>query len=267
MRWLLSELNVAWAYTVLNIRESAAERVSFVMQILGMILNNVAFIIVWVLFIDVFGKLNGWGAAEVIALQGYNALIFGVAFTLCGGFVPVRALILNGGFDSILLTPRALLTRIATLDIRTSAIGDIVYGVVCVGVYLVLAGGGWYEALMLLLFMVPALAIFLSILLISATVAFYVADSEDLSRSIFELFFAPSMYPAGGFQGLTRFVLVFVIPSITIASLPIELLSTFSWFWFGVIWVLGLVWPALAYWFFLSGLKRYESGNVTGARI
>jgi ABC-type uncharacterized transport system permease subunit len=74
------------------------------------------------------------------------------------------------------------------------------------------------------------------------------------------------MYPSGGFQGTTRFVLTFVIPSITMAGLPIELLSQFSWYWFVVIWALACLWPLLAYRFFLYGLRRYESGNLTGAR-
>ena len=267
MEWLLSEIKIGWAYTVINLRESAAERASFVMQIIGMALNNVAFIVVWILFIDVFGNLNGWGAAEVIALQGYNAFIFGLAFTFAGGLMPLRGMILNGGFDSLLLSPRALLTRAFTLDIRTSAIGDLLYGVICVGIYIYLIGGGWYHALMLTMFAVPAFLIFVSILLISSSVAFFIADSEDLSRSIFELFFAPSMYPSGGFQGMARFLLTFVIPSITVAGLPIELLSNFSWFWFAVIWILAFVWPCIAYWFFLQGLKRYESGNTIGARV
>lgn len=262
----LKEFSMGLHYLRFNVRGSAALRVAFSMQVIGMMLNNSAFVAGWLIFVNVFGAINGWGALEIVALNGYNALIFGIGFVFCGGANEVRHRILDGGFDSVLLTPRWLMTRVLTLDLRTSAVGDIAFGFVCLGVYYAFADVPLVSIVMLASLVIPCTVLFVSWLLVASTVAFYIPDSDDLSRGVFEVFFSPSMFPAGTYQGLTRIILVFGIPSITLAALPIELIANFTWLWYVVVWVVSFAWAWIAYALFMHGVKRYESGNLTGAR-
>jgi ABC-2 type transport system permease protein len=267
MHWILGELNMAWQYTRFNFREYAAERATFVMQTIGMMLNNSAFVIMWIVFLNVYGSANGWHAPQIIALNGFNAFVYGIAFTFFGGLAALRDSILNGSFDSVLLTPRALLTRTSTLVMRISAGGDIVFGILCLGLYALIVDVSFMQVAVLATLVIPACVIMLSIMLISSSIAFFIPDSSDVSRSFFELVFSPSMYPSGYFQGTARVMLLYVLPSIAIAGLPVEIMVTFSPSAYVLVWCLAIVWAYMSWRIFLWGLKRYESGNVTGARV
>jgi ABC-2 type transport system permease protein len=267
MHWLLGEVWMAWEYSKFNFREYAAERATFAMQTVGMILNNSAFIIVWIIFLNAYGSANGWHAPQIIALNGFNALVYGIVFTFFGGIAALRDSVLNGVFDSVLLTPRALLTRTSTLVMRISAGGDIVFGVACLGLYMYLAPVTAFQFATLAVLIIPTCTIMISIALIASSIAFFIPDSTDLSRSFFELVFAPSMYPSGYFQGGARILLLYVLPSIAMAGLPVELVMSFSLSMFALVWFLAVVWSCIAWRVFLTGLKRYESGNITGARL
>lgn len=267
MDWLMHECRSAYAYLALAVRETVAERATFVMQTVGMIFNNSAFVIMWTIFVSVYGSANGWAVPQIIALNGFNALVYGIAFTLFGGAWPMRDSILNGSFDTVLLSPNALLTRASTLDIRISATGDIVFGLICLVLFAAVYPVTLFDVFLLAVLAVPCVILMGAILLIAASIAFFVPDSTELSRSFFELVFAPSMYPAGYFQGPVRIFLLYVIPSIAIAGLPIELITAFSLSNFLLVWCLAVVWSYIAWRIFLAGLKRYESGNITGARV
>lgn len=264
--WLIQELGAAKEYLLLSIREKLAERASLVLQTIGMMLNNSAFVILWLVFVNVYGGMNGWQAPEIIALNGFNALVYGIAFTLFGGTSQMRDGILNGAFDSVLLSPNALLSRGLTLGIRVSAVGDVLFGLICIGIYVLMAEPSLLSLGILTTLVIPSVCIMGSVMLISTSIAFFMPDSADLSRSFFELVFAPSMYPSGYFQGPVRFFLLYVIPSIAIAGLPVELLNNFSISLYLLVWCIAVLWMYVAWRVFLAGLRRYESGNMTGAR-
>ena len=80
-----SEVWMAKEYVKSNIASAAELRVSFLMQVVGMMLNNTAFLVVWILFFKAFGDINGWTANEMFALQGFVAVAYGFTFSLFSG--------------------------------------------------------------------------------------------------------------------------------------------------------------------------------------
>lgn len=264
---IISELRMAVFYIKANIYAAAELRVSFVMQVVGMMLNNTTFIIIWLLFFTVFGSINGWGGIDVIALQGFIAVIFGIAYAFFAGVRVLPQAINNGVFDSVLLTPRMLYLRILTLGTATSAIGDILYGLLCLGIYCVLAGLSFVQIFLLFSLLIPATIILINFALIAACVGFLLPDADDLVKNIVELLMGPSMYPPALYQGGMRFFFLFIIPAISVAGLPVESVKHFDLGSVGIVWLLAGMWTVLGIWVLHQGVKHYESGNLTGARI
>ncbi len=262
-----SELKMTFNYIKGNIFSAAELRFSFVMQVVGMMLNNSAFLLIWIFFFQAFGEINGWTGKEVIALQGFLAITYGITFSLFSGVSELPTAIHNGAFDSILLTPRNLYLRILTLVTRTSAIGDILSGVVSLVVYFVIAQLSIFQILMLLLLLVPSTIVLTNFALICSCISFFIPDADELSKNVFEIMFGPSLYPSGVYQGATRVFFLFILPTMAIAGLPVEAVKYLDVPKILFVWGLAIVWTLIALFVLKQGIKRYESGNLTGARI
>ncbi len=262
-----SEITIALIYIKTNLAAAAELRVSFVMQVIGMMLNNTTFVLIWVLFFQAFGSINGWDSLGVLALQGIVALIFGVTYSFFSGVSDLPQAINNGVFDSVLLTPRNIYVRVLTLTTRPSAVGDILYGVLCLVLYAILAHLSFLQIVLLIFVVIPASIILTNFALIAGCVGFLIPDADELIKNLVELLLGPSMYPSGIYQGWIRFFFLFIIPAISIAGLPVEAVKEVSIVSIVFVWVLALFWTGLAVVVLRFGMKHYESGNLTGARV
>lgn len=262
-----SELRMACEYVKGNIASAAELRASFVGQVVGMMINDISFLLIWLLFFEAFGQINGWGGAEVVALQGFLIITYGISFSLFAGALDLPIAINNGAFDTVLLTPRNVYLRILTLVTRVASIGDALYGAILLVAYSVIVHLSIFQFGLLILLLVPAILILTNFALIAACIGFFIPDSEELSKSVFELLVGPSLYPSGLYQGATRAFFLFVLPSIAIGGLPVEAVRSFDILGILIVWFLAVVWTMIALWVLKQGIKRYESGNLTGARI
>jgi ABC-2 type transport system permease protein len=264
---IYSELSVMGKYIRINLAAAAELRISFLMQVGGMIINNVSFVVVWLLFFNAFGTINGWSGKEVIGLQGFLALTFGIAFAFFNGSRDLELFINNGTFDSILLTPKNLYLRILTVTATTSAIGDMIFGILLSGIYAYMAHLSLTQVLLLVSLVPPVATILINFALITSCIGFYMPDSAQLSQDAFEIIFGPSMYPSGMYQGIVRFAFLVVIPSIAVGGLPVEAVANLDIFKVGIVWVLAVAWFLIALFVLRRGVRRYESANLTGARV
>ncbi len=261
------ELRVAAAYIRCNIASAAELRISFAMQIVGMMVNNITFVLLWWLFFGAFGTINGWNIQETIALQGFVALAFGIVFSFFSGADELPSAIYTGAFDSVLLTPRNLYARIFTLTTRVSAIGDIFFGILLLGVYWFFSHPSAGQILALGTLILPAALIMMNFLLATACIGFFIHDATEIAKFSFESVLGPSLYPAGMFQGFMRFFFIFVLPALAIGGIPVEAVQGWSVVKIAVVWLVAALWTAIAVWVLRKGVRRYESGNLTGARL
>lgn len=268
---IIKEFQAEWRANVAimksNLFSQMEQRVAFGMQIIGMIVNNIAFTLMWVLFFGFFGKINNWSIPETILLQGMNALVFGTSFVFAGGIASLPFIINNGSFDALLLCPRRLYIRVLTCYLRDSAIGDILFGLILIVYSLITTHASWIQWIMLFTLVPPAVLIFTNVTLITSLVAFFFPDSERMARSLFEVFFNPSGYPTSLFEGPVRFVLIFILPSLVVAGLPAESVRDISFHTYLLVWLLGIVWTLIGIKLLHLAVRRYESGNLTGARV
>lgn len=236
-------------------------RTSFLLSVFGMVLNNSAFIILWVGLSNQTGVINGWTSIDIVGMLGYSALAFGIVFFLGSAMRTIPRYALDGTFDQFLLAPKSLLIRTITSKFDTSAIGDIVFGVLCLLYYLFANQLSLLQIALVVFFIIITSIIYFSFTLIVNSLAFFFADGQPVSQSLSELFITPSLFHGGAFTGGVRFFFTFVIPSLAVAALPIEAIRDVSFSKTLILILLALVFSFFSLWFFKKAVRRYESAN------
>ena len=124
------EIRLLFQSVKYNIMRQMANPLSFVLNVLFMILNNSAFLVEWAIFFTLKDSIGGYGFKEVCLLWGISAASFGLAHIFFHGAFKMPKLIEEGGLDQYLLVPRD--TLLATISSQTSisAIGDLLYGLI-----------------------------------------------------------------------------------------------------------------------------------------
>jgi len=259
--FMMKELRFALYSIKKNIQNNAELRTSFIMNILGMAINNVAFIVLWAFFVKSVGIVGGWTVADIIGLQGFIALCFGVVFSAGAGIIELAEYVASGAFDRFMLSPKNLLVRVATSTFRVSGLGDVAFGIVCLTIYALLIHATAYQILLIVLLAFISIFVFLSATITIYSASFYFTDSSSIVDSLFELFFTPSLFHGGAFQGAMRFIFTFVIPSLLVGSLPVEIVRDISINKLLLVAVLGLFWFVISIKIFNKAIKKYESSN------
>lgn len=256
-----NELTFALYAIKKNIESSAELRTSFLMNIVGMMINNLSFVIIWIFFVQSVGVINGWTAADVIGLQGFTALAFSFVFTFFGGLPKIAEYISSGAFDRFMLSPKNLILRIATSHFMVPAAGDFFFGVICLTIYAVLIQASILQVALLFLLALLGSILFFAVLLTFQSVAFFFTDGEPLARGLFEMFLTPALFHGGAFQGGTRLFFTFLIPSLLLGALPVEIIRDLSFSKLLVVLVVTLVWLFISVRVFYLSVKKYESSN------
>jgi ABC-2 type transport system permease protein len=244
-----------------NFQSSAELRTSFLMNIIGMAINNTAFIFLWVYFIKAVGVIGGWTAWDIIGLQGFLAISYGLVLSGAYGLRKLPDCVASGAFDRFMLSPKNLILRIATSSISTSALGDVVFGIICIVVYAFIIHISIYQILIVLLLILLATIIFLAMTILISAVSFLFTDASAVHDGMFELFFTPALFHGGAFQGGMRFVFTFIIPSLLIGTIPVETLKDTSISKLVLLIILAVFWSVLSVFLFKRAVRKYESSN------
>lgn len=254
--------------SILNIKknfQNAKElKSAFITSIIGMCLNNIAFIILWFNFGTMVGNINGWEKFDIIGLYGFSAISYGLVFTFLYGINNIPTYISSGNFDKYLLTPKNTLLKVATSAISISAIGDLIFGLFCGIAYIFLAQFTILQILESLVLIIISATIFFSFTLICMCLSFYFMEGENISTGMFQMFLAPSLYHGGAFSKPLRIIFIYVIPSLLLGAIPVEIVKNLTVLNFVGILVLSLFWLLVSIFFFYKSLKKYESNNFFG---
>lgn len=244
-----------------NIQNSAELKTSFLMNIFGMAINNTAFIIIWVFFVKTVGVINGWTAGDIIGLLGFAAICFGIVLSVGDGLRRLPDLVSSGSFDRLLLSPKNLLVRIATSSFGSSAVGDTIFGIICLIFYGILIHATLSQILLIVFLVVITTMIFLSLVIIIYSASFLFVDSDQVTTGIFNFFITPSLFNGGAFHGLMKFIFVFIVPSLLVGAIPVEIVRDISVVKLLLISILTIFWFFLSIKIFNKCVKKYESSN------
>lgn len=257
----MKELSFAFYATRKNFQNSAELRTSFLMNIAGMAVNNTAFIVLWVYFVKSVGVIGGWTAADIIGLQGFVTMCFGLVFSAGAGLPKLADYVASGSFDNFMLSPKNLLVRLATSAFRVSSLGDLVFGIACLALYAFLLPATGWQLLMMGLLVIVSSTVFLAATIAICSVSFFFTEAWAVTGSLFEIFLTPSIFHGGAFQGALRFVFTFIIPSLLVGALPVEIVRDVSLGQLALVSALAAFWLAASIFIFNRAVRRYESSN------
>ena len=247
-----------------NIKNEKELKSAFIISIVGMVLNNAAFLFLWYYFGQTVGELNGWKPIDIFGLYAFSAGSYGIINAFLNGIYYLPLYISNATLDRYLLTPKNILLKVATSRISTSAFGDLLYGIICFIVFAIVRHLNIYQILLSLLFILLTSIIYFAFSVICMSISFYVMDGNNVSQGFYGMFLSNSLYHGGAFTGILRFVFTFIIPSLLLGAIPVEILVNFSFNKLLLMIGLSIFWLIASIIFFNKSLKKYESNNLFG---
>lgn len=260
----MKSLKLAFLNVRKNIKNEKELKSAFIISIVGMMLNNVAFLLLWYYFGKTVGELNGWKPIDIFGLYGFTTVSYGIVSGFFNGIFSIPTYISTATLDRYLLTPKNILLKISTSRISTSAFGDLLYGVICFVLFVIFRNLNLTQVLLSLLLMILVTIIFYSFSVICMTISFYLMDGQNVSQGFYNTFLSNSLYHGGAFTGILRFVFMFIIPSLLLGAVPVELVNNFTVDKLLIMIIFSIFWLVIAILFFNKSLKKYESNNLFG---
>ena len=236
-------------------------KVTFLTNVILMILNNASFIIQWLVLYSIRDNIGGYTFRNVMILWGVAALTYGISrFFFINAFY-LSDEINKGKLDNYILMPKNILLSAITSKVEVSALGDILYGLGMIAII---------DYTKLPIFIITSFlggAIATSTAIIYGSLAFFIGKSDTLANTIDNIMNSFSTYPGGIFKGAIRILFYTIIPLGFSTYIPVDLINSFDIIQFLILLGATIFFITLSFTIFYKGLKRYSSTNLMNARI
>jgi ABC-2 type transport system permease protein len=251
------------AYLRANLQAAMEYRANFLVQVLGMMLNNAAFIFFWRVLLDRAGGVSGYGFKDVMFLWALASSAFGLGHILFGNVRGISALVVKGELDVYLLQPKNVLFHCAVSRSVVPAWGDLAYGFI-----LLVAVNGFDPARLALfaLFVVSGAVLYMSSFAIVESLSFFAGSVQGLSRAFLELILSSTLYPDRIYGPGVRWIFYSLLPAAYIVFIPLKAFRGLDLAAAALSLGASVLYCLAAYAIFSLGLRRYESGNLIGTR-
>lgn len=258
-----NEIRVCLLSVKYNIMRDMLNKVTFISNILFMMLNNASFIVQWLILFHLKEDIGGYSMKEVMLLWGLSASTFGLAHVLFARVFSLPELIVNGKLDSYLVLPKNVLLSVMTSATSTSAIGDFLYGilVVCIFCFSI------ERLLLFLLFAVIGAVMLTAFALLMGSLTFWFVRSEMLGQQMLNIMISLATYPDGIFDSKTKFILYLIVPVGMAVYQPVHIMVNFNPAMLLTVLGYAFLLSAFAVFVFYRGLRRYSSSSLMEARL
>lgn len=260
----MRELKFLLAVWQANLQSIMEYRISFLTQVIGMMLNDFIYFAIWIIFFNRFNNVRGWGISEMYITYGVLASAFGLVSLLFGNAFMLSDIINNGRLDYYLSLPRPVLLH--TLASRTiaSGMGDFSYG------FLSFALSGqfsWDGLLRFILAMLLAAIVFASFLILVQSLAFWMGVINNLTNLAVNAMVTFGIYPITLFDNYAKLILFTLIPAAFMGAVPAAFIHSFTWQTLAELLAGAIIFLFIAVTIFRLGLKRYESGSAIQVEV
>lgn len=246
-----------------NIMRQMTNKVTFITNIVFMILNNAGFIVQWIILFSLKDEIGGYTIKEVILLWGLAASIFGVAHILFNKAFEISDLIINGKLDTFLVQPKNVFLSVISSDTSISAIGDLIYGYICLAIY----GITIKNLILFTIFTITGAIILTAFSSIVGSLSFWIVKGDILADSLNSIMVNFATYPGTIFKKGIRMLLYTLIPVGIANYMPVDIILEFNFGNFMYVISFTILILILAFVVFNKGLKRYSSSNLMCSRI
>jgi len=233
-------------------------RWNFLLQLLFMVVNDITWVVFWLLVFTHRHSIRGWSQDDVLTLFAVLTYAFGVGIGLLYGCRRLGRWIRDGTLDPWLAQPRPVLVRVLTGRISPPLLGDLVFGPV---LYL-LTGTATVEGMARLLVLGTLGGLIVTaFVLATESVTFWVGGDGEFASVAFTALTIMASYPATIFAGVAKFLVFTIVPAAFVATVPAELIIDPSWGQLGQLLLVVAVTWTIAVATFQRGLRRYVRGG------
>lgn len=259
----MKTLRLVRGYLRHNLMSAMAYRGAFLLQVVGMILNDAMLLFFWWILFSRLPTLQGWTLNQVMVLYALVAFGFALAHIVCGNAFFLARIVVRGELDYYLALPADPLLHLLISRMNLPAWGDLLFGL---GVFII-ADPAWLRHLPLFLLLgVLAGFVFVAFAVLVGSLAFWVGNADNLAAQAINALITFGIYPIEIFPGTVQWLLYTLIPAAFVGSLPAALLTEFDLGRLAVLVAAAAGLTLLARLVFLWGLRRYESGNLVIVR-
>jgi len=262
---MLTEVKNLFKITFLStkyaIMREMENKVTFIMNILFMILNNASFILVWIVMYSIKDNINGYTLNTIILLWGISSGTYGVSRAFFRGAFKLSNTIANGKLDAYLVMPKNVLIQ-SILGVSPSAFGDLLYGYIL----LFISGITPYKFIVFTLILIFCGFIEVCFAIIWHSLSFWFGKTDSIAETMEGMVTMFSTYPDSIFDRFVHILFYTIIPAAFIVFVPLKLLIEFNVTNLLILLGGGTVIITLAFVIFYAGLRKYSSSNLMVAR-
>ena len=258
-----NQLRVTLKTIKYGLMREMVNKTSFIMNVVFMILNNASFIIQWIVIYSLREDVGGYEFNQVLLLWGIAASTYGFSHFIFKKSYSLSDIITNGKLDSFLVQPKNVLISVITTDVEVSAIGDIIYGYIV----LFISGITVTKFCLFTMFTVTGAIIITDIAVMLGSLSFWLGKSDMIANTGNSLMTNFATYPDGIFKGVSRVLLLTVIPVGLTAYFPVWIMTKFDLGLTAIIFAVTVILTILTFVIFYKGLRRYSSSNLMMSKI
>lgn len=261
---LVGYLVLTWEMVKMNVLSAMEYRASFIMQVAGMIINDIGLVALWLIFFEKFPEIQGWNFHDTAILFAITTVQFSIVMIIARGSFQLARTIANGELDNFLSLPKNILWQVSVSKTDVSAFGDLIFGI-CIYFF---SGNVSIESFgIFILLSILTAVIFFNFIIITQSIAFYVGNFEEAAVQLFYALLGFTLYPQTAFSGVLKVIMLTVIPAFFIATLPVQIFRKFNLSLLGLMIGFAVLTFLIAIFIFQKGLKRYESGNLINIKM
>ena len=222
----MSNLKFLLAVWKANLQSAMEYRASFLSQMIGMMLNNGIYFLIWVIFFDRFKDVRGWGLGDMYVTFGITASAFGLVSLLFGNAFNLGDIIIKGRLDYYLSLPRPVLLH-AWPAARLPAAWAI-SPTVLLASWLPATSPGMV-LLRFILAVILSAVVFASFMVIIQSLAFWIGNSVNMANLAVNAMITFAIYPITLFDSTAKVILFTLIPAALMGAVPAGFVRTFTW--------------------------------------
>ncbi|MEJ7582746.1 MAG: ABC-2 family transporter protein [Acidimicrobiales bacterium] len=251
-------MRALWATMRNALAEAGANRAALGSQMAVMAVNDIVWVVFWVLFFRRVGTVRGWDGERILLLLAVITSAAGISLGLFANARRIETMAVEGELDAVLSLPVPPLAYLLVRRVEPTNLGDITFGLVLFAV----AGEPTLGRTAVFLGVVAAAATLMTgFLVLTGSLAFFVGRSEGGELGFHAILLLGS-YPVDVFAGAAKVMLFTVVPAAFVSSVPAGLIESFDLARAAELVAMAALFAFAAWLTFTLGLRRYTSGSL-----
>lgn len=241
-----------------SLAEARANRASFLTQMAVMAVNDVVWVVFWILFFGRVGSVRGWDRHGILLLLAVLTCAGGISLGVLANARRIGNMAVDGQLDGVLALPVPPLAHLLLRRMEAINLGDLVFGLV---LFAATGSPSIQRTAVFLGVVVAAATLMTGFLVLTGSLAFFVGRNEGGELGFHALILLAA-YPVDIFAGAAKLLLYTAVPAAFVATVPAHLVEHFDVAQAAALVAMAALFALGGWVAFTIGLRRYTSGSV-----